>query len=429
MKRHTILLKKAASALLIVSITAGLCACKENTPESAENDDALADGEVFYVAQGNSAETDTETYTETVTSDSSGSFEMSIAGDYIIYDSMYAYAQALSSDGSYDFKPMVRNLRQYTKDCDINYYNQETILAGDVLPLSSYPAFVSPTEAGDAMLDLGYNLVSTATNHALDGGEDGVLAQIRYWEKNSDRAFMTGTFASQKKRDEVHILECNGITYTMLDYTYATNGIPRPEGKDYLVNVWPTDFDVNDPNMDVEYHKYKEQVRKDVEAVRDKVDFLIVCMHSGVEYAEDESEYQRDAAKFLASLGVDLVIGTHPHVIQPAEYIGDTLVYYSLGNLLCAQMQDDYYNKVTSVLATMTIRKTNDSGERRIKIENVKNHLMYSYYDQASWSDYCVVSFEDPQIEDFLPEYKDVYDTYSQQFLKRDNKITMEPCA
>ena len=80
MKRHTILLKKAASALLIVSLTAGLCACKENTPKSAENDDALADGEVFYVAQGNSAETDTETYTETVTSDSSGSFEMSIAG-------------------------------------------------------------------------------------------------------------------------------------------------------------------------------------------------------------------------------------------------------------------------------------------------------------------------------------------------------------
>ena len=425
MKKTDRLITKISSVLLILSITAGLSACKETAPDETVSEDTLGDGEVYFTM----GETENSEEAEPVSGSGSGVIEMSIAGDYIIYDSMYSYASTLTDDGSYDFKPMVRNLRKFTENCDLNYYNQETILAGDELEPSSYPAFVSPTEAGDAMLDLGFNLVSTATNHSLDGGEDGVLAQLKYWEKNSDKAFMTGTFSSQEKRDEVHILECNGITYSMLSYTYATNGIPLPEGKEYLVNVWPTDFEINDPDMDVEYHKYKEQVKKDVEAVRDKVDFLIVCMHSGVEYAVDESDYQRDMAKYLASLGVDLVIGTHPHVIQPAEYIGDTLVYYSMGNLLCAQMQDDYYNKVTSVLATMTIRKTDGSSGKKVKIENVKNHLLYSYYNQATWADYCVVSFEDPQIEKFLPEYKDVYDTYSKQFLKRDDKMTMEPCA
>ena len=418
-------IKKGTLLLCMVTLISFMSACNSSMPEITDTEDRLGEGEVYYIVE-NETEPANAASTET---NKSGVLEMSIAGDYIIYDTMYAYAQQLSKDGNYDFKPMVRNLRKFTKDCDLNYYNQETILAGDELPVSSYPTFISPTEAGDAMLDLGYNLVSTATNHALDGGEDGVLAQLKYWEKNSDKAFMTGTFSSKEKRNEVHIMECNGITYSMLSYTYATNGIPRPDGKDYLVNVWPTDFDINDPDNDAEYKKYKNQVRSDVEAVRDKVDFLIVCMHSGVEYAVDESEYQRDMAQFLASLGVDLVIGTHPHVIQPAEYIGDTLVYYSLGNLLCAQMQDEYYNKVTSVLATMTVRKTDDNGTKKVKIENVKNHLMYSYYNQATWMDYCVVSFEDPLIEKFLPEYKDVYKTYSEQFLKRDNKITMEPCV
>ena len=372
-KIHNIL-TKSALLLCIIALTSGMCACTESVPDDTVPIETLDNGEVLFIIEDES----TPETTVPAEEPKDGVFEMSIAGDYIIYDSIYGYTNMLANGEGHDFKPIVRNLRKFTKDCDVNYYNQETVLAGDELPLSSYPLFVSPTEAGDAMLDVGYNLVSTATNHSLDGGEDGVLAECKYWKKNNDKAFMTGTFTSQQERDEVHILECNGITYSMLDYTYATNGIPLPEGKEYLVNVWPTDFDINDPETDKEYQAYKKQVKKDIEAVRDKVDFLIVCMHGGVEYADDESEYQRDMAKFLADNGVDLVIGTHPHAIQPAEYIGDTLVYYSLGNLLCAQTQDMYYKKVTSILATMTIRKTVDNGETKVKIENVKNHLMFS---------------------------------------------------
>ena len=88
-----------------------------------------------------------------------------------------------------------------------------------------------------------------------------------------------------------------------------------------------------------------------------------------------------------------------------------------------------YYKKVTSILATMTIRKTVDNGETKVKIENVKNHLMFSYYNPATWSDYCIVSFEYPHIKTLVPDYKDIYQVYSEQFLKRDDKITIEPCC
>ena len=431
---------------LMCAVLAVVCGCTsqtvqtEDTPsqQTAQEDD---DGVEFVVkgtttphqennngSEQSSGQKNISAEDTDVPQDGTASFNMSVAGDYIIYDSMYNYAYGLNGSDTYNFKPMVRNLRQFTEKCDINYYNQETVLAGDELPVSSYPMFVNPTEAGDAMVNIGYNLVSTATNHSLDGGEDGVLAQYDYWKKQKD-VLMTGTYNSQQSRDEVRIKECNGIRYTMLSYTYATNGIPLPEGKDYLVNVWPTDFDINDPKSDQEYINYKKQVKKDIEAVRDKVDFLIVTMHSGVEYAVDESEYQRDTAKFLAENGADLVIGTHPHVIQPAEYIGDTLVYYSLGNLLCAQMQDEYYNKVTSILATFTVNKETTNGETKITFTNLQHELLYSYYNQGTWGEYCVIPFSNKEIKEFMPEYKEVYETYKQQFTKRDPSLYVVPCA
>lgn len=358
--------------------------------------------------------------------ESESTLRMSIAGDYIIYDTTYRNANILAGGNGYDFSPMVKNLRQFTESCDLNYYNQETILGGTELGLSSYPTFNSPWEAGDAMVDLGYNLVSTATNHTMDKGETGILASCEYW-KSKENVFMTGSFDSKEARDEIHVLECNGITYSMLSYTYSTNGIPVPEGKDYLVNVW-TAWQSN-PESDTEYQKYKEQVKKDIEAVRDKVDFLIVCIHSGVEYATDESAYQADMAKFLADNGVDLVIGTHPHVIQPAEYIGDTLVYYSLGNLFCAQLQDQYYNKVTSILATFTVKKTVENGKTKITFEDIKNELIYCYYNQATWRDYYIVPFSSPEIKEYLPGYQDVYEHYKSIFLKKDPSLTVAECA
>ncbi len=415
------------SALLTAAIiVTGGCNNSANTNSTAADDE---DGSVIF-EMGGTATSDSAVPVSTsangTSSSGEASLKMSFAGDYIIYDSNYNYANQLANGDGYDFAPMVRNLRQFTENCDLNYYNQETILGGTELGLSSYPAFNSPQEAGDAMVNLGYNLVSTATNHTMDAGEEGILSSYKYW-KSKDNVFMTGTFDSQEARDEVHVLECNGITYSMLNYTYGTNGIPVPEGKEYLVNVWPCEF--TDIETDTAYQEYKKQVKKDIDAVRDKVDFLIVCMHAGIEYATEESDYQDDMAQFLADNGVNLVIGTHPHVIEPAEYIGDTLVYYSMGNLYCAQMQDEYYNKVTSVLATVTVKKTVENGETKIIFEDLNNELMYCYYNQATWSDYYVIPFSSPDIKEFLPDYQDVYEHYKEIFLQKDKSLPVVPCA
>ncbi len=413
------------SKILLSILLAGVVAVSSgcgNSSEISENS-SVGDGEdeIIFEIDGNDGD-EGESGQKSV----DGELTMSIAGDYIIYDTTYNFANWVADGNGYDFSPMVKNLKQFTEKCDLNYYNQETILGGTELGLSSYPMFNSPQEAGDAMVDIGYNLVSTATNHTMDAGEEGILSSYKYW-KSKENVFMTGSFDSREARDEVHVLECNGITYSMLNYTYGTNGIPVPEGKEYLVNVWPTDF--TDPETDSEYQKYKAQVKKDIESVRDKVDFLIVCMHAGVEYAEEESVYQDDMAKFLADNGVNLVIGTHPHVIEPAEYIGDTLVYYSLGNLLCAQLQDEYYNKVTSILATFKVKKTIENGETKITFEDLNNELMYCYYNQATWQDYYVVPFSSPEIKEFLPGYQDVYEHYKEIFLKKDSSLPVAKCA
>ncbi len=360
--------------------------------------------------------------------DSVSTLKMSIAGDYIIYSTIWKGANEAAGGNGYDFSGMVSNLKKYTKDCDLNYYNQETNLGGTEMGLSDYPLFISPQEAGDAMVDLGYNLVSTATNHSLDGGEEAILNSYKYWQKQKG-VFMAGTYDSQAHHDEVRIKECNGITYTMLNYTYDTNGIPVPEGKEYLVNVWPTDLTINDPAKDKNYQNYKVQVKKDIDAVRDKVDFLIVAIHAGVEYMPDESEYQDDMAQFLADNGANLIIGTHPHVIEPARYIGNTLCYYSMGNLLCSQYQDENYNKVTSILAKMTVKKTVKDGKTTITFENLNNELLYCYFDQATWRGHKVIPFSSNEIKNYMPEYKEVYNTYKNVFTKLDKKIPLTPCA
>ncbi len=376
---------------------------------------------VTYVVEGTAPQDADEAET-------SGSFTLSIAGDMLIHDGVYNDALTNGGGVTYDFSPMLEYLSKITSACDLNYYNQETILGGTELGLYSYPSFNSPQEAGDAMIDIGYNIVSTATNHSFDMGEEGILASYEYWS-GKDGVLMAGTYDSEESQNEIQIYECNGITYTMLNYTYGLNGYVVPDGKEYLVNVWPIDFEINDPESDAEYQAYKEQVAADIAAVRDQVDFLMVCMHAGIEYDETECAYQDDMAQFYADNGVDLVVGTHPHVVQPAEYIGDTLVYYSLGNLLSAQEQDDYYSKVVGLVATMTVRKTSDdNGESDIVIEDVNNELTFCYYNTAG-SDFKVVPFSDEDIGLYLTDYESVYEYYKDVFLQKDSTLTVAPCA
>lgn len=294
-------------------------------------------------------------------------------GDALIHDAVYydAKTEQIGSDGYniYDFKHMLTEIKPLASSHDLAFYNQETIIGGKNLGLSNYPMFNSPDEIALDMIDSGFNIVNLATNHVMDKGLQGAQYSTSFWEKQD--VYATGSFSSQEKRDNIQIKEVNGITYAVLAYTYGTNGLPVPEGYEYLVNLWS----VYGENS---YEEYKEVVKQDIESVRDKVDVLIVSNHWGNEYIHTPSVYQVDAANFLAQQGVDIIIGTHPHVIQPIEYIGDTLVIYSLGNFISAQ---EGIARRVGMMVSLEINKHVENEETTIEINNVKADLVWTHHE------------------------------------------------
>ena len=336
-----------------------------------------------------------------------------MVGDNLIHDKIYNYAY---KNGKYDFSSIFEFMKPVIQKYDLAYYNQETILGGSDIGLSSYPAFNSPFEAGDAMIDTGFNLVSLATNHTLDRGEVAVINSSNYWNKK-DSVMAVGSYNSLEERNKIQIKEVNGIKYTMLNYTYGTNGIPVPKGKDYLVNIWPVSG--SNPVNDNKYQEYKKIVKEDIDRVRDKVDLLMVAMHWGIEYQYEPNSYQIDAAKYLESLGVDIIIGTHPHVIQPVTYINDTLVIYSLGNFLSAHEVIDMGNRV----GLMSMVDVTLKGGK-IELSNLNNELLYTYYT-SDYKDFKIIPFS--MINDsYLSNYKDVYNKYKSIVVNLDKSINVE---
>ena len=347
-----------------------------------------------------------------------------MVGDALIHSSVYKDANRLANYNGYNFKPQIKYIKEKVKDnYDLAYYNQETILGGTSLGLSDYPTFNSPQEVGDAFIDAGFNLVSLATNHTMDRGKNAVLESRKDWNKQ-DGVQAVGSYSSseEKKEIETRVLEKNGITYAMLNYTYGTNGMPV--SNDYLVNLWPT-------NNETKYEAYKENVKNDIEAIRDKVDVLIVAMHWGVEYTHTPTNYERDMAKFLAENGVDIVIGTHPHVIQPVEWIGDTIVFYSLGNFISAQYQNQssctYYKCMVGLMSSLNITKTVYGGKTTIKIDEINNELIYTYY--SGWRNFVVIPFSNAEIKSHLSGYQGVYNTYAKIIASSDERISTVPLA
>lgn len=321
----------------------------------------------------------------------------------MVGDALYhsgVYNDGLQSDGTYNYDSQLADVTPIIKNYDLAYYNQETILGGTELGLSNYPRFNSPQEVGDAFIKAGFNLVSLATNHTMDRGEKAILNSVSYW-REKENVMTAGSYDSFEDRARSHIGEKNGITYAFLSYTYGTNGLPVPSGKEYLVNL----FD-------------KETVKKDIEEVRDKVDIVMVAMHWGVEYTHTPTKEQRDQAKFLADLGVDIIIGSHPHVIEPIEHIGKTVVIYSLGNFISGQ---DGLMKRIGLLASLDIHKVVENDTTTISIDNVRGDLLYTYHN-GGYRKFRVIPFY-KLTNDLLPNYKSIQEEYEAILNKNDDTI------
>ena len=307
-----------------------------------------------------------------------------MAGDALIHSPVYDDAK---TESGYNFKPMLKYIKPLVQKHELAYYNQETILGGTEIGLSTYPCFNSPYEVGDAFLDAGFNIVSLANNHTLDRGKQAIINSRKYWNKKD--ALISGSATSKKERDNIKIKEVDSIKYTMLAYTTTTNGLKA--GNDYYVNVYN-----------------KEQVKKDIEKVRDKVDILLVSMHWGTEYNQGIDSSQREIAEYLSNLGVDIIIGAHPHVIEPIDYVGDTLVIYSLGNFISAQRGVE---KLTGLMVSVDIEKDISNNDPKITISDPTAELIYTYSTYNPRANFRLYPYT-KLTEKLLPNYKEYYNKF-----------------
>lgn len=182
-------------------------------------------------------------------------------GDHLIHP--VVYKDALQKDGQFDFKPMYHNLKKEIQSADISYINQESPIGGDDRGLSGYKQFNTPEAIAQNIVDTGFNVINGANNHALDQGTEGLEHEINVW-KQIESVFYSGTFASQKQRDTIPIVEQKGIKIAMLSYTYGTNDIPREEP--YQINYFN-----------------EVQIKKDVAKAKEQSDAIIVSAHWGNE--------------------------------------------------------------------------------------------------------------------------------------------------
>lgn len=222
-------------------------------------------------------------------------------------------------DGSIDYSHLFYNTKDIISKSDLAIVNQEVILGGEELGITGYPTFNARTQLGDSLADAGFDVICHATNHCLDKGYKGIDNTLNFWKSNYPDIDVVGIYQSPDESETICVREVEGIKIAVLNYTYGTNGISIPTDKPYCVSL-----------LD------KNRITQDIEWAKDNSDFIIVCPHWGTEYKHEPDASQKELADFLASQGVDLILGTHPHVIEPYGYVGDTLCYYSLGNYVNA---------------------------------------------------------------------------------------------
>ena len=285
------------------------------------------------------------------------------AGDNLIHGLIYYSGD--QGDGSYSFDRMYERVSDEISSADIAYLNQETICGGTQLVLQSYPTFNSPYEILDSVAAAGFDWISTSSNHSMDVGEEGILSQLSHLEE-LPQLIQTGTNASADEAKEYKVIEKNGVKIGLLSYTYGLNGFALPDGKEYLVNLIDED-----------------RIREDMKALNQISDVQVVSMHWGVEYQFEENEEQRALAQLLSDEGADVIVGTHPHVLQPMEVLkgeegNETLVMYSLGNFVSAQ---DVNSRMLGGMAKWTL--VYHPSDKSVSFKNICFEPTVMYFDPS----------------------------------------------
>lgn len=286
---------------------------------------------------------------------------MSVVGDIMCHDTQYKDAYN-STTKTYDFSHVFTNISDELRSADITIGNLETTFAGPDRGYSGYPTFSTPDALATNLREVGFDVLCTANNHSLDKGYKGLTRTLEVLDNNGISHM--GTYASEESQDKILVKNVNGIKIAFLAYTYGTNGIPVPSGKEYCVNL-----------ID------KEQIKADLDKAKKlDVDLISVNMHWGNEYRLSPTTEQKNLADFLFENGADIILGSHPHVLEPMEKRTITLedgttkdgfLIYSLGNFVSAQTKQ-YTNY--SIILNLKITK---HGEGNITIDDVAYTPIY----------------------------------------------------
>lgn len=267
-------------------------------------------------------------------------------GDDLIHSPIYKQAaRRATGDEKYSFDYCYANVAPFYAQQDINWINQET-LCNDELEPSSYPCFSTPGDCARALYRAGFRVFSLANNHTYDKGASGLAATLRFWDSMPEDVVTTGLWHGESDYDRIPLQTVNGVTIAYLSYTEHTNGIPTSSSMP----------------ANVIYTSQTDVIERQVRAARQQADFVIVGVHWGVEDSHTIVDSQRTLAQQLADWGADVIVGTHPHVLQDAQWLTavdgrQTFVAYSLGNFLSTQSRPD---QLVGAILSLQLQKTTD---------------------------------------------------------------------
>ncbi|WP_095174233.1 MULTISPECIES: CapA family protein [Blautia] len=292
-------------------------------------------------------------------------------GDNIAHLGMRESGMTESGDWNYD--AIYQPVKEDVEAADLALVTQETVFVENREDISGYPSFGTPPEFGDALVHTGFDVVAHATNHILDKGTDSIEYTMKWWKENHADTRILGIHESQADADNMTVIQCKALKLAMLDYTYGLNDIPLAEDKSYMIDVFN-----------------EEKARADIKKAREAADVVIVVMHVGDEYVQDVDDQTRQWVNLFLEEDVDIVIGSHPHVIRTMETLtGEDghkmLVYYSLGNFTSTQ------NDLPSLLGAMakiTIKKDVKTGAIQIPEHEFIPLLMHYNHDSRTYGIY-----------------------------------------
>ena len=305
-------------------------------------------------------ETEATEIEETEIVEETKKIRLMMLGDNLLH--MGIVRSGILADGTRNYDMLFEPIKDHLAVADIKMINQETIFGGNQLGFSGYPHFNSPTEVGDAIAKAGFNVVLQASNHSADKGISGLKHCVDFWKKYPD-VLITGIFENADEPNlDIGLLEIDGVTFAILNYTYSPNLSTLPkEIQGHLGMLCDWDKDTGK----ISFTRLHPDVLTDIEQAKQMADVVVVCPHWGTEYTFVPSSYQQKFAKQMTDAGADLIIGTHPHVIQPVEWIESengnrALCYFSLGNYVSTQ-QDAI--TMLEAMAWVTFEVTEESVE------------------------------------------------------------------